>query len=170
MRVPTRRHDFKGHASDPNLTQAKYDEMKSKLEHLKKVTRFRLMKEVATEAENGDFSENAAYQIAKGKLRGVNDAIHQIEEDLKKVRIISNNSNKDIVSLGSLVTVLVDGKEKTYKILGSSEVDLAKNVISHNSPIGAALMGQGVGDLVEIRVKGKTVQYKIINISYLEKI
>ncbi len=165
MRVLTRRHDFKGHASDPSMTQAKYDEMKSKLEHLKKVTRFRLMKEVATEAENGDFSENAAYQIAKGKLRGVNDAIHQIEEDLKKANIIPDTISNDKVSLGSLVTVLVDGKEKTYKLLGSSEVDLAKNIISHNSPLGSALMEKRIGDIVRVRFKDAFVEYKITNIS-----
>jgi transcription elongation factor GreA len=147
------------------MTQAKYDELKSKLEHLKKVTRLRLMKEVATEAENGDFSENAAYQIAKGKLRGINDAIHQIEEDLKKANIIPDTISKDKVSLGSLVTVLVESKEKTYKLLGSSEVDLAKNIISHNSPLGNALMEKRVGDTVRVRFKDAFVEYKITNIS-----
>jgi len=163
MRIPTRRNDFKGYAQDPHMTQSKFNELHDKLERLKKVTRLRLMKEVATHAENGDFSENAAYQIAKGKLRGVNDAIHYLEEHLKKAIIISKN-NSGRIDIGSTVTVEVNGKEKTFTILGSSEVDLSQNIISHSSPIGAALLGKGAGESVIILANDRKVIYKIIEV------
>lgn len=161
MRVPTRRYDEKRQALDPYLTKDRYNELKDKLDHLKKVTRLRLMKEVATLAEHGDFSENAAYQIAKGRLRSVNDAIYNLEEHLKKAIIISGNKNQDKVAIGSKVTVLVDGVEKIFTILGSSELDLSKNIISHNSPLGLALLNARVGDEISLAKK----RYKIVKIN-----
>lgn len=161
MRVLNRKGDFIPAKADPHLTQDKYEELVAKLEHLKKVARLRLMKEVAKEAENGDFSENASYQIAKGKLRGVNEAILYLEEHLKKAVIIKTDSNKNSVEIGSRVTIKSDAEEKTYLILGSSEVDLKRNIISHNSPLGLALLGKRVGDKVIITRPGIVREYTI---------
>lgn len=145
------------------MTQAKFEELTAKLEHLKKVTRFKWMEEVAILAEGGDFSENAGYQAAKAKLRSINDAIHYLEEHLKKAIIISKN-NSGRIDIGSTVTVEVNGKEKTFTILGSSEIDLSQNIISHNSPIGAALLGKGAGESVIILANDRKVIYKIIEV------
>lgn len=164
MRVLNRKGDFIPAKADPHLTQDKYDELVAKLEHLKKVTRLRLMKEVAKEAENGDFSENASYQIAKGKLRGVNEAILHLEEHLKKAIIIKADSSRSVVELGSRVTIKVDDEEKTYLILGSSEVDLKKNIISHNSPLGLALLGRRKGETIELKNQAQIRRYTITNI------
>ncbi len=164
MRVLNRKGDFIGAKADPHLTPEKFDELSAKLEHLKKVSRLRLMKEVAKEAENGDFSENAAYQIAKGKLRGVNEAILEIEAHLKKAVIITTKKH-DNVSLGAHVTVASGGHEKTFLILGSSEVNLEKNIISHNSPLGLALLGKKIGETVIVTNHGKSRHYTITNIT-----
>lgn len=164
MRVPIRKGDAYAHLKpDPHMTQAKYDELKTKLERLKTVTRFKWMKEVATLAEGGDFSENAGYQAAKGKLRGINEAIHEIEEHLKRAVIIKPKSG-GIVGLGSTVTVLMDGKEKKYTILGSSEIDLERNIISHNSPLGAAFMGRRLGERFVIKPGNKAIDCEITEI------
>lgn len=164
MRVPTRRGDYKKPKEDPYLTEDKINELKQKLERLKKVTRFKLMKEVATHAENGDFSENASYQIAKGKLRGINQAILEIEEHLKQSILIKPSQNNGYVKLGTKVTVEIEGKIKTWLILGSAEVNLSQNIISHNSPIGAALMDKKVGDTVKIHLKNKSLVCKILKL------
>ncbi|MCX6792818.1 MAG: GreA/GreB family elongation factor [Candidatus Falkowbacteria bacterium] len=164
MQVPRRRGDYRKPKEDPYLTEDKINELKEKLERLKKVTRFKLMKEVSTHAENGDFSENASYQIAKGKLRGVNQAIIEIEEHLKQAILIKPNMQNSCVKLGSKVTVEMEGKVKTWLILGSSEVNLAQNIISHNSPIGDALMDKKVGDTVKIPLKNKLLICKILKI------
>lgn len=146
MRVPYRRGEAGARPKlNPYLTPAAYDKLKAKLEHLKKVTRFRLMQEVATLAEGGDFSENAGYQIAKGRLRGVNQLILDIEQQLKEAVIIKADISSDIVQVGSTVVVKIDGVEKKYTILGSTEVDPSKYIISSDSPIGQALIGKKVG-------------------------
>lgn len=161
MRVPKRRSENSHRLQfDPHLTQAAYDKLKAKLEHLKKVTRLRWMQEVATLAEGGDFSENAGYQIAKGRLRGINQAILDLEQQLKQAIIISNTTSSEIVQVGCTVTVEIAGQEKTYTLLGSAETDPTKNIISIDSPLGAALVGKRVGESVVL----PTLQKKVITI------
>ena len=148
---------------DQHLTEAKYNELKNKLERIK-FNRPRLAEEVKKYASDGDFSENAAYQIAKGRLRGVNQRILELEDHLKRAAIIKPNKNSHTVQLGSNVTVSADGREKTYLILGSSETDPTKGIISRNSPIGAALIGKKLDDQIKIKLADREIEYKIIKI------
>lgn len=165
MRVPTRRSEkYSRPKLDPHITAKKYQELVDKLHHLKKVSRLRSMKEVATLAEMGDLSENAAYQIAKGKLRGINQLMLDLENQIKKAVIIQPRKNNASVRLGSSVTILRNGKEKTYLILGSSEVDPMKNIISHNSPLGELLIGKRVGETVDLPIQNKLVTITILKI------
>jgi transcription elongation factor GreA len=112
----------------------------------------------------GDFSENAAYQMAKGRVRSINDKIFGLAEHLKAAIIIKPDKNKQQVQLGGKVMISLAGKETTYQILGSSEIDPAKNIISHNSPLGAALMGKKAGDNFIFRSADKEVTGKIIKV------
>lgn len=148
---------------DGHLTQAKYNELKNKLAKLK-FNRPRLAEEVKKYASDGDFSENAAYQIAKGRLRGMNQKILEIEDHLKRAVIIKPNRNISIVQLGLNVTISAAGKEKTYLILGSSETNPGRGIISSRSPIGSALIGKKLGEQVKIKLADREVEYKIIKI------
>ena len=148
---------------DANITEAKYNELKQKLERMKK-KRPRAAAEVKELAKMGDFSENAAYQIAKGRLRGLNQRILDTEDHLNHANIIKAPDNTDTVRLGHRVAVEVNGRQKEYLILGSSETNPLENIISHNSPLGSALMGRAAGDKVMVRPKDKEVEYKIIKI------
>lgn len=150
-------------AQDPFLSEEKLKMIENKLEKLLK-TRYPLAAEVSRLAELGDFSENVEYQLAKGKLRGVNSAILKLENQIKNAVIIKPKSNASTVQLGHKVAVLVDKKEKVYQILGSAETDPKKGIISQNSPLGIALLGKKVGDTVSVGLKDKTVYYKIIKI------
>jgi len=165
MQIPYRKPGkFSQIKSDPLITEAKFEELKRKLEKLKK-TRPEAASEVARLAELGDFSENAEYQLAKGRLRGINNAILRTEAELNRAEIISPNKNTDTVQIGHTVTVEHEGQQKTFHILGSAETNPTKGIISHNSPIGAALMGHGVGDEIDVKLAGKSVQYTIRKIS-----
>ncbi len=146
---------------DEYLTEEKYNELKNKLDRLK-YNRPRLAEEVKKYASDGDFSENAAYQIAKGRLRGMNRGILEIEDHLKRAVIIRHIKGANQVALGSTVTVKSAGKQKTFLILGSSEANPAKGIISRNSPLGSALMGRRVGD--KIKLPDKAVEYEILKI------
>ncbi len=164
MRVPIRKPGKYTHQQpDPNLTQKKFNELKNKLEKLKASVP-QAADEVRRLAELGDLSENAAYQIAKGKLRGINQMIIDLGNHLNRAVIIKPNVDTGYVQIGNSVTIQIDDNQMTYLILGSSETNPAKGVISHNSPIGLALMNHRVGDTVTFATKNKTIKCKIIKI------
>lgn len=164
MQTPKRKLGKYAHLKpDENITEEKYKELKNKLERLKR-NHPGAAAEVKRLAEFGDFSENAEYQIAKGRLRGINQRILDIEDQMKRAVIIKPAKNKNIVKLGHKVTVEVDGKIKTYLILGPAEANPLEGIISHKSPLGSELMDRMVGDKVKVRLKDKKVEYKIIKI------
>jgi transcription elongation factor GreA len=148
---------------DPIMSQEKFDELSRKLTKLK-ADRPKAATEVSRLAELGDFSENVEYQLAKGRLRKINENILIIETHLNQADIIKKNTTGR-VAVGSTVTVEVDGQEKTYEILGSSETNPAKGVISHTSPIGAALIGHTVDDVVEIDIAKNKKRFTIKDIT-----
>lgn len=163
MQIPYRKPGkFSQMKSDPLLTQDKFDELENKLERLKNITRPQAAAEVARLAELGDFSENAEYQIAKGRLRGINNRILVIENQLKQAVIIAPQQGSDTVQIGNTVTIEHDGRQKTYCLLGSAEINPGRGVISHLSPVGAALVGRSVGDVVTVKLSTREVEYRII--------
>jgi transcription elongation factor GreA len=166
MQVPKRKPGKYTHLKpDPCLTEKKFNELKGKLEKLKNFSRPQAAEEVKRLAEMGDFSENAAYSIAKGRLRGINQKILELEYHLKGAKIIRPIKNIETVQLGHRVTIESASQQKTYLILGSSEANPFGGVISHNSPIGSALIGHKVGDKVKVKLVGKEVEYEIIKIT-----
>ncbi|MCD4694082.1 GreA/GreB family elongation factor [bacterium] len=165
MRVPIRKPGKYTHLkTDPNITEDKYIRLKNELKNLKEIKRPPAIREVKRLALLGDFSENAAYQIAKGKLRGINGRILKIEDRLIRAEIIKKPKGNKFVQLGHFVTIEKSGQEKTYQILGSSETKPGSGTISHLSPLGKSLMGKSIGDIAEIKLPEKSVKYKIIKI------
>ena len=163
MRVPIRKAGkYSELKPDPYMTLKKYKELEKKLENMK-LKQPRLIKEVKTLALDGDFSENHAYSLAKGRLRGLNQRILDLENHLKKAKIIQKKSGNK-VELGSIVSIKINNKEKTYQILGSSETNPDKNIISHNSPLGKTLMGHAVGDKIKTQIAKKEIECEIIGI------
>lgn len=166
MQVPIRKKEtYIKPKPDPYLTESKFDDLKNKLEKLKSHTRPRAAEEVKRLAEMGDFSENVGYQVAKGRLRGLNQKIIEIEDHLKNAIIFRPNKNTQVIGLGHQVTLEINGQEKIYTILGSSETDPTAGIISHNSPIGAALLGHQVGEKIKIKLANKEKEFRIIKIS-----
>ncbi len=162
MQIPYRKPGkFSQMKQDPLLTQAKFNELKNNLERLKKI-RPEAAAEVARLAELGDFSENAEYQLAKSRLRGINNRILFLEQQLSQAVIIPEPQGSSTVQIGSKVTVEVGGVQKVYKILGSTETNPQLGIISYNSPIGEALVGCVVGDVAKIKLVNKEVEYKIM--------
>jgi len=151
-------------ANDPYLSQDKIFELQRELEKLLK-KRPQATSEVSRLAELGDFSENVEYQLAKGKLRGINGAISKIQVQLNSAILIDQKGESATIDLGSVVTVKVNGKEKQYEILGSSESKPEKGIISHNSPIAQLLLGKKVGDRVSLKLKDKSVEYEIVKVN-----
>ncbi len=164
MQTPKRKPGkYTNQQKDPNITQAKYNELKNKLEKLQ-ASLPAVKKEVSRLAEMGDFSENAAYQMAKGRLRGMNEKIQELTEYFKTVEIIKPSGDNARIRLGHKVTVESDGKQQEFIILGSVEADPKKNIISNNSPLGKKLIGRSVGDEISLEIKGTDKKFKVVKI------
>jgi len=163
MQVPMRKKEtYRRPRLDPYITPEKFAELGKKLEKLKTIKQPREAQEVKRLALMGDFSENAGYQLAKGRLRGFNQAILDIENQLKFAEIISSDNNNEVIKLGHLITVEIYNIQKTYRLLGSEETNPTAGIISHNSPLGQALLDHAVGDIIKIPSSLK--EYKIISI------
>lgn len=163
MRIPYRKPGiFSQTKPDPLLTADKLEDLKDKLERLKKSQPLAAA-EVARLAELGDFSENAEYQIAKGRLRGINAGILNLQRQIDSAILIKKSDTKE-VRVGHTVTVEVNGKIKTFKILGSMETDPKNSVISYNSPMGLALMGKKISDEFEFSLENKNTKGTVIAI------
>lgn len=119
--------------------------------------------EIATARENGDLSENAEYTAAREKQSRVESRIAEIEEILDGAQIIASDGD-DKVSLGDKVTVSLNGKEMEFNLVGAIEADPLNGKISHESPLGAALLGKKVGDTATIKTPKGEKTYKIVKI------
>lgn len=163
MRIPKRKPGKYGGEYDPRLTPEKFAELQATLKRLK-AAQPRAAAEAQRLAAHGDFSENAGYSVAKAKLRGINQHILELEDRIKHATIIQPPTDTSRVQIGHRVTIEVNGNQATYQILGSSETDPTKGVISHSSPLGAALVGRKVGDVVTLSTARGSTQYTIIQI------
>lgn len=119
--------------------------------------------EIATARENGDLSENAEYTAAREKQSRVESRIAEIEEILDGAQIIASDGD-DKVSLGDKVTVSLNGEEMEFNLVGAIEADPLNGKISHESPLGAALLGKKVGDTATIKTPKGEKTYEIVKI------
>jgi len=164
MQVPKRKGEEQAcRKIDPVITQKKYRELKAKLEKIKaKLPVAR--KEVSRLAEMGDFSENTAYQMAKGRLRGMNAIIEKLQDQLKKAQVISSGLNNDMVRVGHTVKLKINGQKKIFQILGSEETNPTVGIISRNSPLGSQLLGARIGQELELDLAGRKVKGQVLKI------
>lgn len=161
MQVPKRKSEnYIRPKFDPHITEEKFNELKTQLAKLKK-SHSLAAEEVKRLAKMGDFSENFAYQAAKGHLRGINQRILEIEDQLNRAVIIRSSKGICAVRIGCSVTIEANGKQSTYLILGSSETNPSRGIISHNSPLGEALLGHKAGDIVKLKLAAGEAEYKI---------
>lgn len=151
------------------LTYEGLKKLEDELENLKTVRRKEVAEKIKVALSFGDLSENSEYDEAKNEQAQVEVRIAQLENMLKNVKIIDEDDIvTDVVSLGSKVTVLdVEFNEEVeYTIVGSTEADPMKSKISDESPVGNALLGAKVGEVVTATVpSGSTLEFKILKIS-----
>lgn len=169
MRLPLRKHErLKIHKDEGSLylTKDGLEKLKHTLVDLQKVQLPQAIEDVKRTAEFGDFSENAEYQEAKGRLRRIHARIFSITEDLKRVSIITQNAHAlGQVQMGSTVVLETNGMQKTYQIVGPHEANPVKGRVSHVSPLGSALVGKKIGESVSIKTTQGEVMYQIVSIA-----
>ncbi len=135
--------------------------LKEELKDLKTVKRRELANRIETAKSLGDLSENAEYHEAKDALGFVEGRILEIEDLLKNAIVVEESHGGSNVRVGSSVTVSVNGKERSFTIVGSNEADPLSGKISNESPIGRSLLGAKLGDLVEVETPAGTSVYEI---------
>ncbi len=146
------------------LTQKGYDDLKIEHQDLLTNKKPKTIDRLSKARSMGDLSENSEYTAAKEELAFVEGRVREIEEIINNAQVIQNNHNGNLVQVGSSVTVEVNGKNELFQIVGEFEADPINKKLSQNSPIGQALTGKKVGDLVEVNIPAGKVQYKIIEI------
>ena len=154
--------------SDVFLTQKGFEKLKDELDHLKKVKRREVARQLEKARSMGDLSENAEYDAAKEAQAHLEKKIAELEDKLSRARIIEHeNIPTDKVYVGALVKLLDKDTEEVveYVMVSPPEADYAQNKISMESPIGKALMGHKEGDVVEISVPAGILTYQILKIS-----
>ena len=149
------------------LTKEGLQELKEKLDYMVTVRRMECAENIKKAREFGDLSENAEYDAAKQEQGFVEAEIKELQEKLLHVVIIEDGASTHDVSMGN--TVLVRDVEfdddMEYRIVGTTEADIASGKISNESPLGKALMGKKVGDVAKVAApNGAVIEYKILEI------
>ncbi len=149
------------------LTKDGLDSLKKELDELKNVKLTEVISRVARAREDGDLSENSAYQFGKQEQEFVEGRVEELEEILKNAKLVSVNGKKGkngVIDLGCTVTVSVSGKKQIFQIVGEWEAKPAEKKISGSSPLGKALLGKKVGEKVEVLAPAGKVIYAIVNV------
>jgi transcription elongation factor GreA len=147
------------------LSQEKYEALKQELAYLKTDERKKIAESLEYAKSLGDLSENAEYHEARDKQADVEDRIVKLEGILKSVQIIASHHNSGVVEVGTTVaTKRDDGRKEEFAIVGPEDASLPAGKISHESPLGSALLGHKKGETVTVTTPRGEIAYKILEI------
>ena len=149
------------------LTYAGLKEAEDELHNLKVVKRKEVAQKIKEAREQGDLSENAEYDAAKDEQRDIELRIEKLEKLLKNVEVVVEEEiDLEKINIGCKVKVyeIDEDEEMEFRIVGSTEANSLKNKISNESPVGQALLGKKVGDVVDVETQIGVIQYKVLDI------
>lgn len=149
------------------MTYEGVKKLEEELEYLKTVKRKEVAERLKVAISFGDLSENAEYDEAKNEQAKLEEQILKLDEKLRKAVIIDESQiDLDIVTVGSIVKLhdFDFDEEIEYSIVGSAEADPFEGKISNESPVGKALLGARVGEVVEVQVPDGTNKFKVLDI------
>lgn len=149
------------------LTYEGLQKLEEELQDLKVVKRREIAQKIKEAREQGDLSENAEYDAAKDEQRDIEARIEEIEQILKNAEVVVEDEvDLDKISVGCKVRILdIEYEEELeYKIVGSTEANSLKGKISNESPLGRALLGAAIGDIVKVEAPVGELSYKVLEI------
>lgn len=150
------------------LTYEGLRKYEDELHDLKVVKRKEVAEKIKEAREQGDLSENAEYDAAKDEQKDIESRIEELESILKNVEVIyADEVDKEKVNVGCVVTVkeVANGNVQIFRLVGSTETDVLNNKISNESPVGVALMGAKIGEVVTVEAPNGAFQFEILDIS-----
>ena len=149
------------------LTYAGLKQYEDELQNLKVVKRKEVAQKIKEAREQGDLSENAEYDAAKDEQRDIELRIEELEKLLKNAEVVVEDEiDVDKINIGCKVKLLdVEyDEEMEFFIVGSTDANSLQNKISNEAPVGHALMGKSVGDVVDVETQAGVIQYKVLEI------
>ena len=149
------------------LTYQGLQKLEEELQNLKVVRRKEVAQKIKEAREQGDLSENAEYDAAKDEQRDIEARIEDIEKILKNAEVVVEEEVElDKISIGCKVKILdvEENEELEYKIVGSTEANSLKGKISNESPVGKALLGARIGEVVTVETQAGDLNYKVLEI------
>ena len=149
------------------LTYAGLKQYEDELQNLKVVRRKEVAQKIKEAREQGDLSENAEYDAAKDEQRDIELRIEELEKLLKNAEVVVEEEiDVDKINIGCKVKLLdVEyDEEMEFYIVGSTEANSLQNKISNEAPVGRALIGKSVGDVVDVETQAGIIQYKVLEI------
>lgn len=149
-------------------TEEGLQKLKDELNHLKDVERPKASQAIAEARDKGDLSENAEYDAAKEAQGMLEMRISKLEETIANARVVDeSNLDTSKVLIHSKVKIknLNNGATMNYKLVAQSEADLAKGLISVDSPIGKGLLGKKEGEVAEVQVPVGKIKLEILKIT-----
>lgn len=145
--------------------------LKEELNTLKTKTRPEIIEAIAVARAHGDLKENAEYHAAREQQSFAEGRIQELESKLSNARVIDVTTipNDGKVIFGSTVKLhhIQNETDTTYRIVGSDEANIKENKISYTSPIGRALIGKQLDDVVVVDTPGGLVEYEIMAVDYI---
>ena len=150
------------------LTSKGMKALEDELQDLKVVKRKEIAQKIKEAREQGDLSENAEYDAAKDEQRSIEAKIEELEKIIRNAEVIDESAfDKDTVSIGSTVKFYDEefDEELENRIVGSTESDIMKGLISNESPLGKALVGSKIGQEIEVESADGISRYKVLEIS-----
>lgn len=144
------------------MTPLGYRQLVDELEQLEKTKLPEAIERLSKARDFGDLSENAEYHSAKEALSSMEGRVEELKDILARVVVVDvQKAGLEEVGLGSVVHIEVNGNIHEFTIVGEWEADPAAKKISHESPLGKALMGKKVGDSVDVEAPSGTITYSI---------
>ncbi|MBI2590741.1 MAG: transcription elongation factor GreA [Candidatus Blackburnbacteria bacterium] len=146
------------------LTEAGFHKLQKEYDNLINSKRPAAVDRLAQARSMGDLSENSDYHQAKEALEFIDGRVSELELVLKQAIVVSKNHSSKEVEVGARVKVSIRGSEHVFSIVGEWEADPKEKKISHESPLGKALIGRKVGETVEVQAPAGKVEYTIVGI------
>ena len=153
------------------LTYAGLKKYEEELQDLKVNRRKEVAQKIKEAREQGDLSENAEYDAAKDEQRDIEARIEELEKLLKTAEVVVEDEIElDKISIGCQVKVydLEFDEEIEFRLVGSTEANSLQNKISNESPVGHALLGRKVGDVVDVETQAGVIQYRVLDIKRVD--
>jgi transcription elongation factor GreA len=151
------------------ITPDGYQKLQDELQRLLKVDRPKNIRDISEARAHGDLSENAEYHAAKEKQSFLEGRIQELKTKLALADVIDPAKiSQSKIAFGAKVKVmdLDTDEKKTFMLVGPDEADVKSGRISISSPVGRALLNKEIGDVVNIKVPAKTIEYEILEISF----